>query len=642
MLEEKDGNLQDPVGQEDSNKAAETSQEDPQSEIDHSNAEDAEDTDNASRHKIPDLDYEAMNMENLVGELQRLVKNEKVQTIKKHVDAIKKSFDLKFQDFLDQKKADFIEGGGNEIDFRYNSVTKRQFNEVYGEYREKKDTYYKALENNLQSNLQKRIDLIERLKGLVNVEEDINETYKNFKDIQKEWKNAGAIPRTHYNDIWKTYHHHMEIFYDFLNLNRELRDLDFKHNLEEKLKIIEQAEALDAEKDIHKAFQELQTLHKVWKEDLGPVDKEHREVVWERFSAATKVIHEKRQEFFKSLEKDYEINLEKKLDIIAKINAVSEGIATTHKGIQNQMKTVESLRSTFFDIGKVPQKQNDKTWKAFKAATKTFNHHKNSFYKQLKNEQQQNLDAKKALLETAISLKDNEVSEETTQTFKQIQNEWKTIGHVPRKYSDKIWKQFKSACNTYFTNVNAAKNANNAVETENLVAKEKVLSALKAYDLGTDKSKDLSFIKDQIAAWKKIGRVPFKSKNINNTFNKVLDALFLKLDIDKQAAELLKYGDKLNQLAHADNDHAIAKERAFIRKKIEESKAEMRQLENNLEFFSNASEDNPMVKEVVKKINKHKAEIDTWKEKLKKLNILTHKINKEEASEEAANESAEE
>ena len=644
MLEEKDGNLQDPVGKEDlkvdeqTHHEENTSQEDPQSEIDNSNAEDAEDVDNASRHSIPDLDYETLNMENLVGELQRLVKNEKVQAIKKNVDAIKAAFDVKFQDFLEQKKAEFIEGGGNEIDFRYNSVAKRQFNEVYGEYREKKDAYYKTLESNLQNNLKKRLDLIERLKGLVNVEEDINDTYKNFKEIQKEWKNAGAIPRTHYNDAWKTYHHHMEIFYDFLNLNRELRDLDFKHNLEEKLKIIEKAEALETETDIHKAFQELQTLHKIWKEDLGPVDKENREAVWDRFSAATKVIHEKRQEHFKSLEKGFEGNLEIKLEIIAKINAVSEGIATTHKGIQSQMKTVETLRNTFFETGKVPQKQNEKTWKAFKAATKLFNQHKNSFYKHLKNEQQENLDAKKALLETANSLKDSEVSDETTQTFKRIQNEWKTIGHVPRKYSDKIWKSFKAACNTYFTNVNKSKNANNAVEEENLTAKETVLADLKAYDLGADNEKDLTFIKAQIAAWKNIGRVPFKSKNINNTFNKVLDALFLKLNIDKQAGELLKYGDKLNQLASSDNDYALANEKAFIRKKIEESKNEMRQLENNLEFFSNASEDNPVVKEVVHKINKHKEDIDTWKEKLKKVNILTHKINKEE--EEAANEEA--
>lgn len=627
MLEEKDGNLQDPVAK---------NELDPQNEIDASNAEDAEDHENASRHSIPDMDYEGMNLENLVGELQRLVKNEKIQAIKKHVDEIKSAFDQKFQELLDTKKEEFIAGGGNEIDFRYNSVDKRQFNEVYSDYREKRDAYYKSLEQNLQQNLEKRLSLIEGLKGLVNVEEDINETYKNFKDIQKSWKSAGAIPRAHYNNVWKTYHHHMEIFYDFLNLNRELRDLDFKHNLEEKLKIVDRAEQLTKEEDIHKSFQELQTLHKIWKEDLGPVDKEHRESVWERFSAATKIVHEKRQAYFQSLEKGYEVNLEAKLVIISKIKDLSEKEATSHKAIQAQIKEIESLRNDFFNAGKVPQKSNESTWKSFKAAVKAFNQRKNNFYKTLKKEQQENLEAKKALVTLANSLQEEEVTEEITQTFKRIQNEWKEIGHVPRKYSDKLWKSFKGSCNTYFEKVNSSKNASLAAETENLTAKEAVLAQLKAYDLSSDRNKDLTFIKLQISEWKKIGRVPFKKKNINNTFNKVLDALFLKLDIDKQESELMKYGDKLSQLATSDNEYALAKEKSFIKKKMDECKTEMRQLENNLEFFSNASEDSPIVKDVISKIEKHHNELETWKEKLKKVNILTHQKNKEE---EAAEES---
>jgi len=515
MLEEKDGSLQNPVGNNEkahvnephnltkkigsaaeeklTNTEIEISESpinlpekqnknqalDHQSEIDDSNAEDAEDHENLARHSIPEMDYDTMNLENLVGALQRLVKNEKIQAIKKHVDEIKSSFDQKFQDILEHKKEEFLVEGGNEIDFRYNSVDKRQFSEVFSEYKEKRDAYYKSLDQNLQLNLRKRLGLIEDLKGLVNVEEDINETYKNFKNIQQSWKNAGPIPRSHYNNVWKTFHHHMEIFYDFLNLNRELRDLDFKHNLEEKLKIVDRAELLTTEGDIHKAFQELQTLHKIWKEDLGPVDKDQREGIWERFSAATKVVHEKRQIYFQSLEKEFEINLEKKNGIIDKINALAEGIATTHKGIQNQIKDIETLRNDFFETGKVPQKQNEKTWKSFKAAVKSFNQQKNVFYKHLKKEQQDNLDAKKMLLELAVSLKDIPVDDETTQTFKRIQNEWKTIGHVPRKYSDKIWKSFKGACNTYFTNVNANKDAYLLVETENLTAKEAVLTALK-------------------------------------------------------------------------------------------------------------------------------------------------------------------
>ena len=213
-------------------------------EIDESNAEDAEDNENEKRHYIPMLDYHAMSMENLVGELQRLVKNEKVQAISKHVSSIKYEFDQKFQEFIEHKKEEFVANGGNEIDFRYNSVSKRQFNEVFTEYREKRDRHYKQLEQTLKDNLQKRLDIIEDLKGLINVEEDINTTYKNFKDLQEQWRNAGPVPRNHYNDVWRTYHHHMEIFYDFLHLNRELRDLDFKHNLEEKLKLVERGRSI--------------------------------------------------------------------------------------------------------------------------------------------------------------------------------------------------------------------------------------------------------------------------------------------------------------------------------------------------------------------------------------------------------------
>lgn len=249
-------------------------------EIDDSNAEDAEDSDTEKRHEIPMPDYHEMNMENLVGELQRLVKNEKVQAIRKHVDNIKDEFNQKFDEFIEEKKEEFIANGGNEIDFRYNSVDKRQFNEVYTEYREKRNQYYKSLEKSHKENLAYRLDLIEQLKALVNVEEDINTTYNNFKDIQAKWRHAGPIPRADYNNVWKTYHHHIEIFYDFLNINRDLRDLDFKHNLEEKSKIVARAEELAKEPDLNRAFRELQVLHKIWKEDLGPVGKDHREEIW--------------------------------------------------------------------------------------------------------------------------------------------------------------------------------------------------------------------------------------------------------------------------------------------------------------------------------------------------------------------------
>ena len=601
--------------------------------IEESNAEDAEDEHNHRRHHIPILDYHSLSMENLVGELQRLVRNEKVQAIKKHVEGIKYEFDHKFQEFLDQKKEEFISKGGNEIDFRYNSVTKRQFNEVYSDYRDKRNQYYKNLEQNLKSNLANRLEIIEELKGLVNVEEDINTTYKNFKDIQQRWRNAGAIPRNNYNDVWRTYHHHIEIFYDFLHLNRELRDLDFKHNLEEKQKIVERAEALAQEEDLGKAFRELQSLHKIWKEDIGPVGKEHREEIWQRFSNATKAMHARRQEYYKDLDKVFEKNLEIKNELIAKITEIAGHVAKNHRALQQQIKEIEQLRDSFFKAGKVPQKNNEATWAAFKEAVRSFNRNKNAYYKNLKKGQQENLDKKRELLQLAESLKDSEDFDAVTPKMKEIQRDWKKIGHVPRKYSDKIWNEFKTACNHYFDRLHAGKNKAQKNEFENFEKKSACMDKLRAFQLSGDKKKDMAAIKAFIEEWKGIGHVPYNKKGINVKFNKILDALFRKLGVSKQESELMRYGNKIQQLAKSDNNRAISDERTFIRRKIGESKNEIRQLENNLQFFSSASEDNPLVKNVIDNINRHKAALATWKEKLKKLNIMENSLQREAEAE---------
>lgn len=606
-------------------------------EIAEDNAEDAEDNDNHHRHSIPLLDYHAMSIENLTGELQKLVKNEKVQAIKKHVDEIKHEFDLKFQDFIDHKKEDFVANGGNEIDFRYNSMTKKQFDEVYSEYRAKRNQYYKNLEKTLKENLQNRLNLIEELKGLVSVEEDINTTYKNFKEVQEKWRNAGPIPRSHYNDVWKTFEHHIEIFYDFLSLNRELRDLDLKHNLEEKQKIVERAEALATESDLGKAFRELQLLHKIWKEDIGPVGKEHRDEIWEQFSNATKILHQRRQDHYKDLELIYEQNLAKKQGIIAEINLIAGKVSDNHKELQLQIKQIEAQRNAFFKAGKVPQKVNERTWAEFKTAVRLFNQNKNAYYKNLKKDQQDNLDKKRELVNLALALKESEDWDTATQEMKRIQNEWKKIGHVPRKYSDKIWKDFKNACNHYFDRLHALKSGSQQEEKDNLEKKEACLDKLKNFELSGDRSKDMATINAFIAEWKSYGQVPFNKKVINQKFNKVLDAIFKKLDVKKQESELLKYGNKIQQLAQEDNERALANERAFIRKKIEESTDELRQLENNLQFFSNASESNPLVKDVIKKVENHKESLAMWKDKLKNLNIMQHSLKKENDENDVAN-----
>ncbi len=604
--------------------------------LDDENAEDAEDADNERRHAIPLLDYEAMSMENLVGELQKLVRNEKIQSIKKHVDGIKSEFDQKFDDFLEGKKEKFIESGGNEIDFRYNSTTKTQFNEVYKDYREKRNQYYQNLEKNLKENLAVRLAIIEELKGLTSVEEDMGSTYKAFKDLQGNWRNAGPIPRDSYNNVWRTYRHHTEIFYDFLHLNREMRDLDFKRNLEEKEKLVQRAEALAQEPDLNRVFRELQALHKIWKEDIGPVGQTHREEIWESFSNATKVLHQRRQDYYKELEATYEKNLESKIEIIGAIIALGDNVSSNHRELQKQIKQLEVHRKAFFTVGKVPRNKNRKTWAAFKDAVRSFNRKKNAYYKNLKQEEQANLDKKRELVDLALSLKDSEDFDTVTPKMKRIQADWKKIGHVPRKHSDKIWKEFKNACNHYFDRLNALKNKGRQEEEANFEKKTASLKQLTAFEPSGERDVDLKTIKTFVETWKTLGRVPFKKKNIDNRFNVALDNLFKKLGLAPQEAELLKYGNKIQQLA--DNEQAIQEERNFIRKKIEETKGEIRQLETNLQFFSNASDDNPLLQDVIKRVDTHKAALNTWKAKMKKLNIMKNSIQRASEEPEATEE----
>ncbi|WP_053975585.1 DUF349 domain-containing protein [Mangrovimonas xylaniphaga] len=588
-------------------------------EIDESNAEDAEDEDNSQRHTVESKDYHAMTMGQLVKELDYLLKHHKIQTIKSQVNDIKTEFNDKFGELLEEKKEEFINDGGNEIDFYFITPEKKDFNSLYKEYKSNLHAYYKSLERNLKDNLDNRLRIIEEIKGLINVEENINTTYKHFKELQEEWRNAGPIPRDKYNNAWNTYHHHVEIFYDFLHLNRDLRDMDFKHNLDQKLKIIERAEELAQDNNVNRSFRELQVLHKMWKEDLGPVAKEYREEIWERFSNATKIIHDKRQAYYADLDKAYEANLERKEEIISKIEAISKDIAKTHQAWQKKIKEVEALRQDFFNAGKVPIKVNEATWAKFKGAVRAFNKNKNAFYKNLKKEQYDNLQKKLDLIQVAEDNKDSDDFETITPLMKKIQNDWKKIGHVPRKDSDKIWKRFKAACNAYFDRLHAEKNAANKEQFEAFDKKNELLDSLGKTTLSGNVEADIETIKEKIAEWQAIGHVPHNKRFIEGKFNKALDELFGKLDMDPSEIEMIKFENKLETLSQPNDTSLLDNEHNFIRKKIDEVKGEINQLENNLLFFSNVDDDNPMVKDVLNNIENHKATLNTWEEKLKKL-----------------------
>ncbi len=564
-------------------------------------------------------DYHSLSKKELISELEGLLKSKVVQQIKHDVEEIRSEFNAKFKEELDHQKEEFLAGGGNIIDFHYTTPLKKTFNSLYFDYKEKRNAYYKNLKKDLHANLEKRQELIEELKGLLNAEENINTTYRHFKDIQERWHTAGAIPRDKYNLIWNTYHHHVENFYDFLHLNREFRDLDFKHNLEQKIKLITRAEELQQEEDISKAFRELQMLHKMWKEDIGPVAKEYREDVWDKFSAATKVIHDRRFDYLKEMESAFEDNLDAKQKIVADIAEITSSTKPSHQNWQNAIKKVQELRDNYFEIGKVPRVNNKEIWNAFKEATRTFNKEKNSFYKNQKKEQYQNLEKKRELIKIADEHKDSDDYEAVTPLMKKIQSDWKKVGHVPRKDSDKIWKEFKSACNHYFDRLHSLKNEAKKEENEHFESKTNFLEDMKKLDLSGNKEEDLTTIKEKINEWKKIGRVPFKKKSIEQQFNKTLDKLFAKLDLNKKETELIKFENKLNTMVSQEDERKLKNEHFYISKKIDETKDEIRQLENNLGFFQHVPDTNPLVQEVHKNIARHKDQLEVWKAKLKQI-----------------------
>ena len=585
-------------------------------DIDEANAEDSEDNDVARRHEIEMKDYHAMSLDELVLELENLVKKEKVQSIKDHVSTIKMEFDKKFNDIIEEKKEEFIADGGNVIDFQYNSPVKKNFNTIYFEYREKRDQYYSQLKKNLNSNLKTRLGIIEELKNMIGSGESMTTSFKQFKELQERWKNAGSVPRNDYNTVWNNYHHHIERFYDFLHLDREFRDMDFKYNLDQKLKIINRAEELTQEDDVNRAFRELQLLHKMWKEELGPVAKEFRDEIWEKFSNATKLIHDKRQAHFEELDEKREENLKVKLEIIEHIQKLTDGDMTQHKDVQERMRNVNKLRDLFFKAGSVPRRKQDQTWDAFRKATRAFNKRKNEFYKSLKAEQYANLEKKKALIELAEEHKNSEDFKTTTPLMKKIQEDWKKIGHVPRKDSDKIWKQFKAECNHYFDRFHASKNDESNEEMKAFNLKRELIQKLKDEKIGDDKDKTIALVKSYIAKWNDIGMVPSNKKYVENKFNRALDQIFNQINISKTDAELMKYQNRLQNLEKADDSNRLFKEQTFLRKKIDETKAELQQLENNLQFFSNANKDNPLVQDVHTSIEKLKEDLNMWKTKL--------------------------
>ena len=586
-------------------------------EIEKSVAEQAE-IEESKEEDIPVVDYSVQSLEELVISLTKILAENPVQKIKSQVDGVKNAFNEKFGALLASKKEAFLAEGGNSIDFQFSSPIKSEYNKLLSDYKKQRDAYYNSLEKQLKENLEKRIQVIESLKNIIE-EADATTMYKSFKEIQDTWRAIGSVPKNHYNDTWKTYHHHVERFYDLLHLSNDFRDLDFKHNLEKKLKVIERAESLANEEDVNYAAKELQDLHKIWKEDIGPVAKDVREEVWKKFSAATKKIHDNRHNYFRAMRSKYQEIINKKLEVIAAIDVYDTSKNESHGDWQKSIKDIEALRQQYFTIGKLPYSKSEEVWQKFKSATKKFNSAKNVFYKEEKGEQQENLKKKIALIELAESLKDSEDWESATNALKKVQSDWKKIGHVPRKFSDDIWKRFKAACNHYFDRFHQQKNAVSKEQQAIVEAKKEFLDTVKEEKDSTKES-----ILEAVNKWKRLGSLPRNVRHLEGKFYKQIDRMFDSLSLDKNEISMLKFTNVVDSY-FADNDvRKLDSEQMFVRKKIDEVVKEIQQLENNLGFFSNAKDDNPLVINVKNRVNEFKNDLVIWKQKLSYIKKLDY------------------
>lgn len=587
--------------------------------IDELNSENNKEDQSVEETTIPEKDYESFSLEKLIDELKYLHNHYPIQLIGENINSIRDIFLKKFDEHETERKQKFLDEGGDELSYQPDQFLKNKFNSAYHDYKTKLNSYYKEQEQNEQNNLNKRLQIIEELKELYTTPmESISSFFKKFRDIKERWHNAGKIPKSRAGDVFRTYFHHLDNAHEFIKLNKELEELDYAHNLEQRRAIISRAEELTTEPSVQKALNELQYLHKLWKEQAEPVAEEFRESTWQEFKAITQKIHERKSELFEKIKEEQQANLEKKLAIISQLETIASAENPDHSFWQNNVKKIENLREAFFTTGRIPKETSSDTWSKFKSLLHEINNKKNTFYKDLKKIQQENLKKKNDLLEIAKANKDSEDWEVALNLYKKIQNEWKNIGHVPRKYSDKLWDEFRENCNYFFNRYKLRNNKVNEEWIENLKRKQSLLEEISSIS-ATDKEDALAKINDYSIQWNSIGKVPRENMNINKEFNSAIKNLIKKFDIDKNIIDEIQLNIKVENYKQSKDDKKLDEDLRKMRKQIQDLGHEIVQLENNLSYFSNANQNNPLLQNTLNNIESKKTKLDELKQTYSKL-----------------------
>ena len=546
---------------------------------------------------------------------------------KQELDGLKQTFYKIHNAEIEAAKKTFVENGGAEEEFiAQPSGVEEEFKSLMAAIKEKRSALAAEIEKQKEENLQVKLSIIEELKELVESPDDANKSYNEFKKLQQQWNEVKLVPQAKVNELWKNYQLYVEKFYDILKLNNEFREYDFKKNLEIKKHLCEAAEKLADELDVVSDYHQLQKLHHEFR-DTGPVAKELRDEIWNRFKAASTAVNRRHQQHFEALKESEQHNLDQKTVICEIVEAIEFDQLKTFAAWETKTQEVIALQNKWKTIGFAPQKMNVKIFERFRKACDEFFKKKGEFFKLLKEGMNANLEKKKALCEKAESLKDSTEWKETAEILTKLQKEWKTIGPVSKKYSDAVWKRFITACDYFFEQKGKATSSQRSVEQENLEKKKAIIARLTAIDETTDADEASKEVRELMKEWNGIGHVPFKEKDrLYKQYHGLIDQLFDRFNISASNKKLSNFKSSIGNI-QSGGSQSLYREREKLVRTYENMKNELQTYENNLGFLTTSSKKgNSLLTEINRKVEKLKSDLELV---LQKIKVIDESIKEE-------------
>lgn len=614
-----DDKEEDQVNQEEETNPIQDSAEDDleqEADTDHQDDQEQEDTSRG----IANVDYTTYTKQELIDRLKELLNSHSIPNLKREVDIIKATFYKKQRADNEENKKEHISQGGHPDTFEpEKDPLEQELRDLLKRFKEKKAEANKKIEEKRKRNLEKKYQIIEELKNLVNKKESMDQTFKEFRDLQRRWREIGPVPQNKVKVLWGTYHHHVEKFYDYVKINKELRDLDLKKNLESKLDLCEKAEKLKDEDNIVNAFNTLQSYHNQWRE-IGPVPNDKREEIWERFKEATRVINKRHQEYFKELRKHQNENLESKKKICEQAEEIADMEIDSHKDWNRYTRQILDLQKEWRKIGFAPKKYNHKIYHRFRKACDRFFAQKRVFYDQHREWQENNLKKKQEMVARAEELKDSTDWDNTAKELIKLQKQWKEIGPVPKKDANEIWNRFRSACDQFFQRKKQQENSADKDFEKNLESKKELIEKIRNFKPSDNMEENIKQLQNFEDEWTSLGFVPYNQKDkIQQEYREAIYKQYDNLDIDENQKEILKYRSKLKNIKQKPKaENRMYQERDKFMKKIEKMENNIILWENNLGFISaESNEANSMIHDYQDRIDKARNEITVLEEKIK-------------------------